>query len=279
MVELTESEVRLEEYLQQTRPSESWPRRTVCCDSSRSFYCCECCKICIPEESLPTPIFEGYLRFPFDIDIILDAKERKTSATGIQLFALAKALQSRREKLNLPKAEKSVVLHDLGKTDVPDYRSEENVYVLFPSKNSVPISSVSPAKLVVLDIKWSSLGVNYHDNIACLPKVHLDSPPPQSYFWRWHNAGKGMLSTIEATYCATLEVTRESWPSHERDDLVHMLWLFALQRSVIHVRSEMEKRLLPFTEEGKESRRILRVRQKGNPSKKRVEPDTLSSTS
>lgn len=272
MVERSDQvEATLEKYLDETRPCESWPRRVFCCDSSRSLYCSECCSICIPDESLPSPIYEGRLRFPFDIDIILDVKERKTSATGIQLVSLAKTLEQRREMLNLGKAEKSVTLYDLGKTDIPDYSVEEGVYVLFPTKDSVPISSVSPSRLVVLDIKWSSLAVKGNTNITRLPKVHLDSPPAQSYFWRWHNAGKGMLSTIEAIYIASLEVTRNRWSQDERNDLIHMLWLFALQRSVIHVKSELEQRVLPFTEEGKESRRMLRIKQKGNPPKKRME--------
>ncbi len=275
MAERTESEVRLENYLNQTRPSNSWPRRIFCCNASRSLYCSECCRVCLPEESLPLPIFEGRLRLPFDIDIVLDVKERKTSSTGIQLVSLANALERRREKLNLGRPEKSVVLYDLEKSDIPDYSAEEGVYVLFPSTDSVPISSVSPKKLVVLDIKWSSQSVKADHKIACLPKVHLGAPPVQSYFWRWHNAGKGMLSTIEAIYFATLEVTKNSWPPDEQDDLIHMLWIFALQRSVIHVKSDLEKRILPFTEQGKESRRVLRTQQTGNPPRKRLEGDSF----
>jgi hypothetical protein len=266
MAEPHESEDRIEVYLNETHPSDTWPRRTFCCESSRSLYCPECSTVCIPEEAFPLPLQEGNLRFPFDIDVILDVKERKTSATGIQLVSFANALEYRREKLGMGKSETSVVLYDLEKTSFPEYSpEEEGVYVLFPTEDSVPISSVSPSKLVVLDIKWNKQdSVKNNPKIAHLPKVHLDSPPAQSHFWRWHNEGRGMLSTIEAVYFAAMEVTRDdnSWSQEARDDLVHMLWLFALQHSIIHARNEMEKRVLPFTEEGKETQRVLRNQQK-----------------
>jgi hypothetical protein len=277
MAEPHGSEDLLEAYLKETHPSDTWPRRTFCCESSRSLYCPECCTVCIPEEAFPLPLQDGRLRFTFSVDVILDVKERKTSSTGIQLVAVANALESRREELRMGKSETSVVLHDLGKSCFPEYNpEEEGVYVLFPSDDSVPISSVSPSKLVVLDIKWSKqMPVTAHPTIAQLPKVHLDSPPPQSHFWRWHNEGKGMLSTIEAVYYAAMEVTRDdnSWSEEARDDLIHMMWLFALQRSIIHSKSEMEKRVLPFTEEGKESQRVLR-KQKENAPKKRIEANS-----
>lgn len=275
MAEPNESEDRLEVYLNETRPSPGiWPRRTLCCESSRGLYCPECCTICIPEESFPLPLLEGRLRFPFDIDIILDFEERRASATGLQLFSLANALESRREKLGIGKSEKSVVLHDLcdeERSNFPEYDPDEKgVYVLFPTKDSVPISSVSPSKLVVLDIKWTCQApVKCNPNIAHLPKVHLDSPPAESKFWRYHREGKGMLSTIEAVYCAAMEVTKDdpSWSQEARDDLIHMMWLFALQRSIIHARSEMEKRVLPFTEEGKEIQRAQRQQRRVRPEK------------
>lgn len=260
--EVPEDERRFEEYLKQTRPSESWPRRSQCCGTSRSFYCCECCTICIPEESLPVPILEGKFRLPFDVDVILDEKERRTSSTGIQLMCLFNALESRRELLGLAKAETSSTLYDLEHRPFPDYSSEEEgAYVLFPDKDSVPISSVSPSKLVVLDMKWSRTCTKDHPNLKRLRKVHLSCPPTESRFWRWHNEPQGMLSTIEAIFFAAMEVTRDNpmWTQGERDNLIHMFWLFALQRSVIHEKSEAEERVPPFSEAGKEERRLLRL--------------------
>lgn len=269
MVEQEDRERRLLKYLNETRPQQDWLYRKVCCESSRSLYCCECCKVCIPEEDWPPAVLEGRLRFPFDIDVLLDDKERKSSSTGVQFASIAKAAGLQREKLGLKLPdEKAVNLYDLGKTDIPHYSAQNNgVYVLFPSKDSVPISTVSPEKLVVLDIKWNKQTVKFHPEISNLPKVHLDNPPAESHFWRWHNSGRGMLSTIEAIYFAVMDVTQDKWSREERDDLIHMMWLFSLQRAVIHQRSEIQNRLPPFTAEGKESQRILRVQHTGNTPK------------
>jgi len=259
--EASENEGRVDEYLNQTRPSRSWARRSHCCGSSRSFYCSDCCTICIPEESFPVPILEGRFRLPFDVDIVLDEKERRASSTGIQLMCLFNAVESRRKQVGLKKSEKAITLYDLEHRAFPDYTSEEEgVYVLFPDKDSVPISSVSPTKLVVLDMKWSRTRTKDHPNLNALRKVHLSSPPAKSRFWRWHNESPGMLSTIEAIFYAAMEVTRDDphWTVDERDALIHMFWLFSLQRSVIHEKSEEEQRAPPFSEAGKSERRLLR---------------------
>lgn len=261
--EISEDERRFEEYLKGTRPSDSWPRRVPCCETSRSFYCCECCTICIPDDDLPAPIAEGRLRLPFHVDVILDEKERRSSSTGVQLISLIQALSKRRDQLGLGDVERSATLYDLGRQPFPEYADseEDGVYILFPDHDSVPISTVSPSKLVVLDMKWSRKSTKDHPNLKCLRKVHLDSPPEESRFWRWHNESRGMLSTIEAIYFAAVDVTRNdpSWSEEERNNLVHLFWLFSLQRSVIHKRSEAEQRLLPFSEAGKEVRRLQRL--------------------
>jgi hypothetical protein len=62
-------------------------------------------------------------------------------------------------------------------------------------------------KPVVLDIKWARQGVKMDLGIAAFPKMHLDAPPAQSHFGRWHNLGAGMLSTIEVIYFAAMEIT------------------------------------------------------------------------
>jgi len=259
---MLEDERRLEKYLQDTIPSKNWPRRSSCCGASRSFYCSECCSICVPEADLPVPIFEGRFRLPFDVDIILDEKERRTSSTGIQLVSLVNSVESRRRQLGLERSERSTTLYDLAHQPFPDYTSaEDGVYVLFPDKDSVPISSVSPKKLVVLDMKWSRTSKKNHPNLKSLRKVHLAFPPTESRFWRWHNESPGMLSTIEAIFYAAVDVTRTDpgWAQVEREDLIHMFWLFSLQRFVIYKSSEAEQRAAPFSEAGKEERRILRI--------------------
>jgi DTW domain-containing protein YfiP len=120
---------------------------------------------------------------------------------------------------------------------IPDYQQpgqyNEGTYLLFPDQTSVPLSSVvatrtSPLKrLVVLDCKWSNSSMRLHPHLAGLPKVHLDDAPESSYFWRWHSAGKGRLSTVEAIYHAAAQVAEQlKWSEEDQEQLVHLLcWL------------------------------------------------------
>jgi hypothetical protein len=270
-----EAEEWLTDYLQATTPKD-WPR-VLCCESSRSLYCPECCRILIPREDWPGPIEDGSLRSPFDIDIILDEKERRTCATGLHMLAINSEIAAiSQSTTRTPLTERQdppnrVQIFDLGREEMPCYdQDQDGVYVLFPSKDSVPISSVGPIKkLIVLDCKWSRPSMKSHPNILSLPRVHLVDPPAESHYWRWHNSGDGMLSTMEAIYFSMIQVT-EDWPLEKRKQLIHIMWLFALQRSVISKRSEMEQRPIPFTEAGKDCQRELRMLQNGNPRKKKV---------
>lgn len=269
---MNQSEQRLVDYLEETAAPDGWSQRRFCCKSSRCLYCPECCQILLPEDDFPPVLREGKFSLPFDLDVILDVKERRTSATGIQVVTVANAVKTRRSELALEEPTTSVVLHDLARSKIPHYGEGgemDGAYVLFPAADSVPISTVSPKKLIVLDIKWNKQTVTLDPEIARLPKVHLTSPPASSKYWRWHNAGQGMLSTIEAVYFAAMEVTDGVWTEPERGELLDLMWLFAIQRSVIHQKSEEEERLLPFSDEGKAERRALREKQKGNPPKKR----------
>lgn len=188
--------------------------------------------------------------------------------------------------------------------------NEAGTYVLFPQEGkSVPISAVANKikRLVVLDIKWTRsnnvqlFSANHHKITASrpseggggksynplaplqdLPFVHLEYPPQNSHFWRWHNRGVGMLSTIEAIYFAAREVSvtlqqRQDIGDEEKDDdnsndlqqgsigecdddknYVDILWLFALQRSIIQECSLKEGRPVAFSEEAKAMARALR---------------------
>lgn len=187
---------------------------------------------------------------------------------------------------------------------------EGGTYVLFPQEGkSVPISTVANKikRLVVLDIKWTrsnnvqTFSADHHKINASqpseggggksynplaplkdLPFVHLEYPPQNSHFWRWHNRGVGMLSTIEAVYFAAREVSvtlqqRQGIGKEEKDDdnsnylqqgsidesdddknYADILWLFALQRSIIQERSLKEGRPVAFSEEAKAMARALR---------------------
>lgn len=103
-------------------------------------------------------------------------------------------------------------------------------------------------------------------------------PPEQSYFWRWHNAGRGMTSTIEAIYYAAVETFQKKHQNllkyrsfSEQDvtnseidqsNLIHLLWIFGHQRVAAYKGSQKEGKPPPWSAEGKELQRILR-KQKG----------------
>lgn len=295
----------LDEYLKNASPRE-FPRKE-CCNSSRSLYCPYCCQVLVPREDWPSDVSEGNFKLPFDVDIILGVKERRTCATGVHIKALSSALESASaledendanddpnyllsEKLESTKLTNSasskhisgsVRIFSLMDDNIPSYdesMSHEKVFVLFPDQSSVPISSVGKIdRLVVPDIKWSR---QHKDaQLTCLPRVKLDSPPAKSHFWRWHNAGDGCLSTIEAIYFAAMDVTKNSWSSSERRKLINIMWLFSLQHAVINKRSLEEQRAVPFSEEGKGQARLLRQQHPGWKIKTKVKAGQQSSES
>lgn len=221
---------------------------------------------------------------------------------------------------------RNIKLYDLNRGDTLPQHSTENpaaeqyeegTYVLFPQEGkSVPISAVANKikRLVVLDIKWSRsynvqlFSADHHKILVSrpneggggktynplaplkdLPFVHLEHPPQNSNFWRWHNRGAGMLSTIEAIYFAAREASvalqhqQDIGEEGKNDDgsnyeqqggigefdedthFVDILWLFALQRSIIQKRSLQEGRPVAFSEEAKAMARALR--KQGPPEK------------
>lgn len=262
-----DTEKVVSKYLRETA-TKDWPR-IDCCNSSRSLYCPECHKILIPGEDWPADIRDGTLRLPFKIDIYLDTKERKTSATGIQVAAIASAVSGRKKDDNVG----SVQIYHFEHDSVPSYNisDSENVYVLFPEEGSVPITSVGDIdRLIVLDIKWSRQSGKRDTRFGSIKRVHLESPPAHSHYWRWHNSGTGMLCTVEAIYWATMEVTQNKWSAVERSRLIHIMWLFAIQHNKIRQKSKLEQRAAPFSETGKSQRRLLRQLHPGRVIQKEV---------
>jgi hypothetical protein len=309
----------LESFLTETLPnaeSEKSFQRVVCCNSSRSFYCEECCRLLVPDDSLPIPISrwkratsekmfqhaggEGRpLKLPFNVHVILD--DRRKSATGLHAVALLNRTDGRAGIL-CPNEDHddsptdslvdhsgsilsndsfdlgSVKLFDLAKDDIPRYIDDASTFLLFPSPGeSVPLESVASKvrTLVVLDCKWTSSGNSRkNEGLSSLQKVHLSSPPKQSYYWRWHNAGHGMLSTIEAIYFAAFEasqikyqhlldagsISQSDSSDHmiDQNNLIHLLWLFGHQRAATIKSAQKNGVPAPCTGEGKELQRALR---------------------
>jgi hypothetical protein len=154
-------------------------------------------------------------------------------------------------------------LYDLERGDALPNFSGGGTYILFPVPGeSVPLASVASDinRLVVLDCKWTKSSCKDRPELRGLPKVHLTNPPEESYFWRWHNAGPGMISTIEAIYYASLEIAerKEGMLKNERENLIHLLYLFAEQRISIQRSCQISGESLPYGEKGKEKQRTLR---------------------
>ncbi len=232
------------------------------------------------------------LRLPFNLHIVLD--DRKGSATGLHAVAL---LNNSNEKPESHGDSRSVKLIDVANgDDVPNYYEDEHslpeeddnsfdpieqpetAFLLFPSPGeSVAIESVAHQMetLVVLDCKWTKSSLcRKNANLLKLKKVHL-SNTYTTHYWRWHNAGDGCVSTIEAIYYAAMEVSEQKYrqardqsivtlESHIADqcNLMHLLWLFAHQRAATLQAANRHGKPAPGTAEAKELARSLR-KQKG----------------
>lgn len=241
---------------------------------------CECGNLLISESKWPQPIQDGKLNLPFDLDLILS--DRKRVASGFHAVVLLKASQNSRlkqqrsapnenqvEKLD-EEYQSSVRLIDVNEGhDVPNYDGEESnrTFLLFPSKTSIPLSQVSNKikKLVVLDCKWTKTSIQSHLQLETIQHVHLDFVPSESFYWRWHNAGKGMCSTLEAIYFAALQVCiANNYTAKDIDNLIHIMWLFGIQRSLTIGTAIREGKPNPFSTEAKELQRALRKTIKGS---------------
>ena len=249
------------------------------------------------------------LQLPFDLQIVLS--DRRGSATGLHAVALLDEKRGRNKagsSQNGPRIDgsdhetssslsvnDSVTLIDLANGGkIPRYQHVDSsgTFLLFPSSDSVPLESVAMnvRTLVVLDCKWTKNKRFFRENpeLLALQKVHLSSPPRESYYWRWHNAGPGMISTIEAIYYAAYEVSQQNCESlHksnqiadanldncfiDQDNLLHLLWLFGHQRAATF--RQVDGTPAPCSEEGKAHQRSLR-KQKGTWRQLRHKGDEL----
>jgi len=142
--------------------------------------------------------------------------------------------------------------------------NKKKTYILFPSPDSVPLSSVADniSSLVVLDCKWTRSSCIDIPQLCNLPRVHLDSSPEDSFFWRWHSAGKGMLSTLEAIYFAASVVAKykKDFTAENKASLIDLMWLFGIQRAATCNTVERDRRPPPFSNAGKELQRNFRKR-------------------
>ena len=141
---------------------------------------------------------------------------------------------------------------------------------------SNPSFALTRSDYSVLDCRWTkSRLVRKNVSFKKMKKVHLTNGPAETFFWRWHNQGRGMCSTIEAIYYAAHEVMGSdvtgSWESVDKNNLKHLLWLFGHQRARIREKLP-EGTHSPDSVEGKEWQRGLK-KQKGTSRQLRHKAD------
>ena len=286
LVEFLEHKCSLQQDKNLHTTTEWPPPRTLCSSCGAELcriYCSTCLEIQIPKDSWPRPLVRDLergtpFRLPFKVDLILD--DKRGASTGIQAAAICQIADS--DGYNDSNHEIGTKEHSFRiferdsdeKFSIPNLsQKDEHAFVLFPGPGSRPLSEILSKstidRLVVLDCKWTKSSVRLNPHIDRLPKVSLDIQPSQSYFWRWHAAGEGMVSTIEAIYYAARQVAdalEEEWNSQEKNDLVHLLWLFGLQRDLIRQKYEAgeirtrDERAVPFSPDAKEFQRKVRDR-------------------
>jgi hypothetical protein len=301
-------EQKLASYLNSfIETKQSFPR-VKCCGSSKGLYC-ECQKLLIPRNEWPIPIQEGTLNLPFDLDIILSDRKKSASGfhaivllkashdsregrvKGRQEEDIRQQQEQQQQEQQQQQQEQNLAIDNDNSIqtrcntrlidtnegeEVPMYNqyeergiSNSETYLLFPSKSSIPLSTVAARikKLIVLDCKWTKTTTQHLPQLQNVQHVHLDGSyvPLESYYWRWHNAGKGMCSTLEAIYFSALQVSKQkNYSDNEIHNLIHLMWLFAIQRSATIKTAKREGKPDPFSVEGKERQRSLRRTIKGS---------------
>jgi hypothetical protein len=232
---------------------KEWPR-VECCGTSRSLYCSECYNLLIPPGEW-LAISATIRKLPFRLHIILH--DRRNVATGLHAKVLDENLHGDAKAIP-SKPRNDVHVFDLERLDPLPANYPEHTYLLFPSEDSIPLESVrhQVKTLVVLDCKWTKSSSRNDPRLGKLPRVHLTNPSTASYYWRWHSAGPGCLSTMEAIYEALCEVEPEiNW--------LPWLWLFALQHAAAGGVSHEQKLLQQEIRRKKGTEKHLQDKEKG----------------
>lgn len=228
--------------------------RVVCCGCSQSLYCSYCCRMLLEEEELPKSVREKSIQLPFEVLVLLT--DLRNKATGVHSAALC---SNEQVKVLEPGVDDCWYSGDSIHDFIDD--TVDTTFLLFPAEDSIPLVDVASKikKIIVLDCKWTRTANSGKllPEISKFQKVHLSAPPKESYYWRWHNEGEGMLSTIEAIFYSSWEV----WEFRKKDqdhDLIHLLYIFGIQRALSGLKAARAGKPYPFSREGKEERRSQR---------------------
>ncbi|KAI9923272.1 hypothetical protein PsorP6_000254 [Peronosclerospora sorghi] len=238
------------------------------CRRSYKFYCPKCN---IPL-GVPKNVTVPSLVLPLRVHVWFQDKIKKSTAPHAKVLA--------------PQDVEIIPYPPASDTVLPRY-TRDNAVIVYPSFKAITMDEINVDELrdirtlIFIDCPWQKAPVIMtHPAIANLRYVKLARPPKESKFWRYHNAGAGCVSTIEAIqmmleeYTAAMKKARTSLPErYEAARLPDLLFFFKLQftRIVEHLENEAYPgRKLPMDADEKERRRLL-YNQKEKGKQRRLE--------
>ena len=208
------------------------------CKKSSQFYCTKCLVVVgnAPQVTIPA------LDLPVQIHIMFRDRWFKSTSVHAQLVA--------------PNHVQIYQFPD----EIPQYFCAENAVVVYPSPDATCLESLVTTTttridhMIFIDSPWQQAkNITLHESLAHLPRVKLKNPPEYSAFWRYHGAGKGCVSTVEAIRWMLEEynqVYELGYPSETYFE--DMLFFFNL------IRQQIERRGIPVDEAVKEQYRQMR---------------------
>ncbi|TMW66399.1 hypothetical protein Poli38472_004164 [Pythium oligandrum] len=253
-----------------TDVSTEWTRALCAtCEHNYKFYCPKCCvPVGVPENAtVPS------LVLPLQVHIWFQDKLKKSTAPHAKVLAPQDV-----EIVNYP-------LDDDRQKELQYDR--ESVVVVYPTNYSETMPEMTPTDLakvktlVFIDCPWQKAPVILQDpkleNLRC---VKLAVPPSESKFWRYHQAGAGCVSTIEAIQLMLEDYTKAMKQAglplragSEDTDVSELLFFFHLLYSHIADRYEKDPKQLrkpPMDENEKERQRQLRNQKESGRKRKLV---------
>ncbi|CAH0476695.1 unnamed protein product [Peronospora belbahrii] len=241
------------------------------CERSYKFYCPKCN---IPL-GVPSNVTVPLLTLPLHIHVWFQDKIKKSTAPHAKILAPQDV-----EIIPYPP-----VSQDRDNSISYTYKNAVVVYPSFEAKtlDEITIEELRDIRtLIFIDCPWQKAPAIMTDNaINKLRHVKLAQPPRDSNFWRYHKAGAGCVSTIEAIHLMLEEYTAAAKKAaitlpegSATTQLPDLLFFFKLQFTRITKQFESEadpeKKKLPMDADEKERRRQM-YSQKEQGKKRRVE--------
>ncbi|KAF4323273.1 hypothetical protein BBO99_00001547 [Phytophthora kernoviae] len=249
---------------------KAWQRLPcTSCQRSYKFYCPKCY---IPL-SVPEGVTVPSLKLPLQVHVFFQDKVKKSTAPHAKVLASDDV-----EIIPYPPVK--------GGHPLPTYTREDTV-VVYPSFEAETLEEISAEELlrirtlVFIDCPWQKAPVIMTDPaLNNLRHVKLAQPPKESNFWRYHKAGAGCVSTIEAIQMMLEEYTAAAKKvgiklsgGSENTQLSDLLFFFKLQFARIVEIFDKEadpSRKPPMDADEKERRRLMYC-QKEAGKKRRLE--------